>query len=198
MRTELCVYDRKSSRVGAERLCLFPCLSPRPFPHDFTTKAWPAPDGDPRVQCLSLSEHLCQRHRHTRRCRHGAVLPGNQGHQLLNSIIPLTSQTLHKTDPSLRPPRSCSPALLSDQSWSHLSSSNTEVLSAHNSDRTGPPMMSLSLYCMYINIYVYWLSDEALTRPHRLALYCWTTVSVSIRVESFKRKHCTSFPLFSF
>lgn len=38
------------SRVRAERLCLLPCISPRPFPYDFTTKAWSTPDGDPRVQ----------------------------------------------------------------------------------------------------------------------------------------------------
>lgn len=64
--TCICVYDRKISRVRAERLCLFPCVSPRPFPHDFTTKAWSAPDGDPPVQCLSqFQSHLCQQHQHT-------------------------------------------------------------------------------------------------------------------------------------
>lgn len=63
--------------MRAERLCLFPCVSPRPFPYDFTTKAWSTPDGDPRVQGVyhcaasepSVSAARTQTHADSRCCQ---------------------------------------------------------------------------------------------------------------------------------
>lgn len=107
----MCVYYRKISRVRAERLCLFPCVSLRLFPYDFTTKAWCAPDGrrSPCPVFITASEEpsvsaAAQTHAGSTDTE-AEVLPGTQGHQLLHSIIPLTSQTLHKTDPQPETPQ---------------------------------------------------------------------------------------------
>lgn len=141
-------------------------------PHDFTTKAWCAPDGDPRVQCLSLFQsHLCQQHRHTQTLQTASCCQEISATNYCTPLFPSLPRHYIKQTPSLRPPRSGSTPCTDLCSWdcSEISAGATWAAEMQYCPELRQDTSIPWCHCRYIGSVM-----KPWPTRHCLALYCWT------------------------